>query len=136
MKCPGNRLSRRNALTVGAIGGLGLTLADFFQLRQARGELKKYDFLDAKAQSVIHIYLPGGMAHQESFDPKPLAPIEYRGEMAQIKTKLEGIYFNECLKQTAQIADKITVCRSMTHGEAAHERGTHNMFTGYRPSPA
>jgi hypothetical protein len=43
---------------------------------------------------------------------------------------------NEHLKQTAKIADKITICRSMTHGEAAHERGTHNMFTGYKPSPA
>ena len=43
MNCQGNRLSRRNMLTVGAIGGLGLTLADFFQLREARGELKKYD---------------------------------------------------------------------------------------------
>src|SRR5205807_3881199 len=41
-----------------------------------------------------------------------------------------------CLKQTAQVADRLTVCRSMTHGEAAHERGTHNMFTGWRPSPA
>jgi hypothetical protein len=40
------------------------------------------------------------------------------------------------MKKTAEIADKITICRSMTHGEAAHERGTHNMFTGYRPSPA
>ena len=40
------------------------------------------------------------------------------------------------MKDTAKIADKITVVRSMTHGEAAHERGTHNMFTGYRPSPA
>jgi len=40
------------------------------------------------------------------------------------------------MKETAKVADKITVCRSMTHGEAAHERGTHNMFTGYRPSPA
>ena len=76
------------------------------------------------------------MAHQESCDPKPLAPIEYRGELGTIKTKLEGVVFNELLKNTAQIADKITVCRSMTHGEAAHERGTHNMFTGYRPSPA
>src|SRR5438270_12769974 len=136
MKCSGNRLSRRNVLTVGAIGGLGLSLADFFQLREARGELKKYDFLDAKAQSVIHIFMPGGMAHQESWDPKPLAPLEYRGDMGTVKTKLDGVYFNECLKQTAAVADKITVCRSMTHGEAAHERGTHNMFTGFRPSPA
>jgi hypothetical protein len=76
------------------------------------------------------------MAHQESFDPKPYAPIEYRGEMASVPSKIDGVFFNECLKQTAQIADKICVCRSMTHGEAAHERGTHNMFTGYRPSPA
>jgi hypothetical protein len=56
--------------------------------------------------------------------------------MGVVPTKLPGVVFNECLKQTAAIADKITVCRSMTHGEAAHERGTHNMFTGYKPSPA
>jgi len=56
--------------------------------------------------------------------------------MSSIQTKVPGSYFNECLKQTALLADKIAVCRSMTHGEAAHERGTHNMFTGYRPSPA
>src|SRR5262245_59573375 len=135
MKCRGNRLSRRNLLTVGAIGGLGLSLADFFQLREARGELKKYDFLEAKAQSVIHIYLPGGMAHQESFDPKPFAPIEYRGEMGTVKTNT-GEVFCETLPKLASVADKIAVIRSMTHGEAAHERGTHNMFTGYRPSPA
>jgi hypothetical protein len=135
MPCQGNRLSRRSLLTVGAVGGLGLTLADFFQLREARGELKKYDFLDAKAQSVIHIYLPGGMAHQESWDPKPFAPIEYRGEMGTVKTNT-GEVFCQTLPNLAAVADKIAVIRSMTHGEAAHERGTHNMFTGYRPSPA
>ncbi len=135
MKCQGNRLSRRNMLTVGAVGGLGLTLSNFFQLREARGELKKYDFLDAKAQSVIHIYLPGGMAHQESFDPKPYAPIEYRGELGTVKTNT-GEILCETLPKLATVSDKIAVIRSMTHGEAAHERGTHNMFTGYRPSPA
>src|SRR3954447_5004511 len=129
MTCRGKRLSRRDVLTVGAIGGLGLTLADFFQMRSARGELKKYDFLDAKAQSVIHIYLPGGMAHQESFDPKPLAPIEYRGELNTVKTKT-GELLCETVPNLASIADKFAVIRSMTHGEAAHERGTHNMFTG------
>ena len=128
------RPTRRGFLTVGLAGGLGLTLADLFRLQAApaKGGTPR----EGKAKSLIHIFLPGGMAHQESFDPKPLAPIEYRGEMANIKTKIEGVHFNECLKQTAQLADKITVCRSMTHGEAAHERGTHNMFTGYRPSPA
>ena len=62
--------------------------------------------------------------------------MEYRGEMGSIRTKVEGVFLNEYLKQTAQVADKLVLCRSMTHGEAAHERGTHNMFTGYKPSPA
>src|SRR5207253_4723522 len=82
------------------------------------------------------IFLPGGMAHQDSFDPKPYSPIEYRGEMGTVQSKVEGVLLCEFLKQTAQVTDKITLCRSMTHGEADHDRGTHNMFTGYRPSPA
>jgi hypothetical protein len=90
----------------------------------------------AVAQSVIQIYLPGGMAAQETFDPKLLAPIEYRGPLGTVKTKLDGVHFSELMAKTAAVADKITVVRSMTHGEADHDRGTHNMFTGYRPSPA
>jgi hypothetical protein len=129
------RPTRRTFLHVGLVGGLGLTLADFFRL-DAQADSKLADGKEGPAKSIIHIYLPGGMAHQESFDPKPYAPIEYRGEMGTVQTKLDGVLFNELLKQTAQVADKITVCRSMTRGEAAHERGTHNMFTGYRPSPA
>jgi hypothetical protein len=135
MRCEGNRLSRRSMLTIGAIGGLGLNLADFLAMRQARADAKQYDFIEAKAQSVIHIFLPGGMAHQESFDPKPYAPIEYRGECSTVKTNT-GEVFCDTLPNLAKIADKVAVVRSMTHGEAAHERGTHNMFTGYRPSPA
>lgn len=127
--------NRREFLTVGAIGGLGLTLADWFRL-EARAGKKHYDFIEAKAKSVIHIFLPGGLAHQESFDPKPFSPIEYRGELRAIDTKVPGIQFCETLPKTAQVADKLCVIRSMSHGEAAHERGTHNMFTGYRPSPA
>ena len=130
-----NRMNRRGFLTVGTIGLGGLTLADVLRL-QARADQKSYAAIAAKADSVIHIFLPGGIAHQETFDPKPFAPIEYRGDMGSIPTKIEGERFSETLPQTAQIADKLTVIRSMTHGEAAHERGTHNMFTGYRPSPA
>ncbi len=129
-----HRPSRRAFLHVGMVGGLGLTLDQFFRIQAAQGQTPAAK--QPKAQALIHIFLPGGSAHQDTFDPKPLAPIEYRGEMGTVKTKLDGVYFNEYLKQTAQLADKITVCRSMTHGEAAHERGTHNMFTGYRPSPA
>lgn len=131
------RPTRRGFLQVGIIGGLGLTLADYFRLTsQARADLKYYESKEGVAKSVIHIFLPGGIAHQETFDPKPNAPIEYRGEMGAIATNVPGVFVNELLVRTAQVANKIAICRSMTHGEAAHERGTHNMFTGYRPSPA
>lgn len=133
MKCLGNSLSRRNFLTVGALGGL--TLADFLRMRSVYGDQKHYDFIPAKAESVIHVFLPGGMAHQESWDPKPYSPLEYRGEMGTIKTNT-GEVISQTLPKLAACADKFTIIRSMTHGEAAHERGTHNMFTGYKPSPA
>lgn len=130
------RPSRRDLLHVGFCGGIGLTLGNFLKMKSAQAEIKKYDSKEGTAKSVIFIYLPGGAAHQETFDPKPFAPIEYRGPMNSIQTKVSGVQINEMLVKTAQVADKIAICRSMTHGEAAHERGTHNMFTGYRPSPA
>ncbi len=137
--CPGNPLdryaSRREFLYVGLLGGIGLTLPQFLKT-QALGATKTYDFHEPVAQGIIHIFLPGGLAHQESFDPKPFAPAEYRGPFGAIDTTIPGVQFGEFMKETAKIADKVTIIRSMSHGEAAHERGTHNMFTGYRPSPA
>ncbi|HEY2882026.1 MAG TPA: DUF1501 domain-containing protein, partial [Pirellulales bacterium] len=142
------RPTRRDFLQVGLLGGLGLSLGEFLQMKAAYADdavsaaaasadgASSAALKEGTAKSVIHIFLPGGVAQQETWDPKPYAPIEYRGEMGSIDTKLSGVRFNELLKQTAQVADKIAVCRSMTHGEAAHERGTANMFTGYRPSPA
>src|SRR5262245_20647921 len=110
------RPSRREFLFAGTLGTLGLTMGNFFRLQaaaQSSGAATK-----AAAQSVIQIYLPGGMAAQETFDPKLLAPIEYRGPFNPIKTKVDGVQFSEMMAQTAKVADKITVVRSMTHGEA------------------
>jgi hypothetical protein len=103
---------------------------------EAKAQQKQYKTREGVAKSVIQIFLPGGMAHQESWDPKPYAPTEYRGPFGTINTSIKGIKFSQNLKHTAKIADKMTIIRSMAHGEAAHERGTHNMFTGYKPSPA
>ena len=127
--------SRRDFLQVGVVGALGLTLGNMFKL-EAAAAAKGASLGGAAAKSIINIYLPGGMAAQETLDPKVFAPIEYRGPMGTVKTKLPGVHFSETMTKTAAIADKITVVRSMTHGEADHDRGTHNMFTGYRPSPA
>ena len=97
------RPNRREFLFVGLVGSLGLTLGNLFKL-QAQSLGAK-----ARAQSIINIFLPGGIAAQESFDPKVLAPIEYRGPLGTVKTKLDGIYFSEALKETANVADKICV---------------------------
>ncbi len=127
--------SRRDFLHVGLVGGLGLTLPQFLRM-EARGAQKDYESKEGVAKSIIHIFLPGGWAQQETLDPKPYAPSEYRGPLNSIDTKVAGMRFGEMMKNLAGVSDKITVINSMTHGEAAHERGVHNMFTGYRPSPA
>ena len=136
MACAGNPLGRRGFLSVGTIGALGISLADVLRMEKAKADIKNYASREGTAKSIIYIYLPGGAAHQETFDPKPFAPVEYRGPMGSIETSIPGVRLGEMLTHTAKVVDKIAICRSMTHGEAAHERGTHNMFTGYRPSPA
>lgn len=118
-------MNRRRAITIGAAGGIALP----FWLKANEGK-------ETKASSVIHIFLPGGVAHQDTWDYKPNGSPEYRGPFGGVKTKIDDVFFGELLKETAKISDKLTVIRSMTHGEAAHERGVHNMLTGYRPSPA
>jgi hypothetical protein len=135
--------SRREFLYVGLIGGLGLTLGNYLGLSKASAAEAVSGVASGNAissapaaESIIHIYLPGGMSAQESLDPKPLAPLENRGAFNAIKTKIPGVQLSELMPNTAAIADKIAIIRSLSHGEAAHERGTHNMFTGYRPSPA
>jgi hypothetical protein len=134
--------NRRDFMFTGALGGmgLGLTLGDLLTNEaHAAGE----DWKDVakqskpgKAKNIIQIYLPGGSAHQETWDPKYLAPQEYRGPLGSVETKIRGERFSQYLPKSAAIADKLTVIRSLTHSEAAHERGTHNMMTGVRPSPA
>ena len=136
MACDGSRLGRRGFLSVGAVGALGISLADVLRMEHAKADIKNYASREGTAKSIIYIYLPGGAPHQETFDPKPFAPVEYRGPLGSIETSIPGVRLGEMLPHTAKIVDKLAICRSMTHGEAAHERGTHNMFTGYRPSPA
>ncbi len=131
-RCPGPP-SRREFLKVGVVTGLGLTLGDYFRLQDAHAQDSAAPL--PKAQSVIFIFLAGGVSHMDTFDPKPNAPLEYRGELGTLTTNT-GEVIGGLLPNLGKIADKFSVVRSMSHGEAAHERGTHNMLTGYRPSPA
>ncbi len=117
------------------MAGLGITLPQLLKLQAAAVNMPTVETYKAVATSIIHIYLPGGMAQHESWDPKPYASPDYRGPFSPIKG-VTGEYVGEKFAHISKILDKISIIRSMTHGEAAHERGTHNMLTGYRPSPA
>jgi hypothetical protein len=128
-------VNRREFLRVGVLSGLGLTLGDYFSMQALAAAEGAATAPAAKADSVIFLFMAGGMSHIETFDPKPYAPLEYRGEIGSVATNT-GDAFGGLFKNLAQVADKMTIIRSLTHGEAAHERGTHNMLTGYRPSPA
>ena len=142
--CDGFRAmtSRRQAVRAGVFGALGLSLGDLLRL-EARGEAGGTQAFSAaagtvsqgapKALSVIQLNLPGGFPHHESFDPKPEAPVEYRGSFGVVKTK-NGDVFSENLPKTAEIVDKVTVVRSVVGKIPDHGLATYHLFKGYTPS--
>jgi hypothetical protein len=126
--CDGIR--RRDFLRVGTLGTAGLVLADFLRLAEA-GEVK-----DAKATSAIFINLAGGPSHLDSFDPKPEAPEEYRGEFRTIQSKVPGLALCEHLPKLAACADKFALLRGVSHTLTEHQMGTRYVNTGNRPIPS
>lgn len=121
-------VSRRNFLRVGGLGFLGLSLPELLQMEQAaagQGSAAK------RPRSCILVWLGGGPSHLDTFDPKPEAPAEYRGEFKAIGTKA-GFQLCEHLPRLAQVSEKFSLIRSVSHGIGAHELGSHLMLTGYR----
>lgn len=127
LTCDG--LKRRDFLRIGALG-TGLSLSGFLRLAAA-GEVGK-----AKAKSAIFINLTGGPSHMDTFDLKPNAPAEYRGQFNPIKTNVPGVEISEHLPKLAACADKFAILRGVTHTLAAHELGTEYVNTGSRPIPS
>ncbi|HKW98338.1 MAG TPA: DUF1501 domain-containing protein [Bryobacteraceae bacterium] len=112
---------RRDFLRIGSLGALGINLAGVL-----RAGAKN-------ANSCILLWLSGGPAHQDMWDLKPDAPIEYRGEFKPIPTNVAGIQICEHLPFTAKQADKFTILRSMHSRENNHERAINYLLTGYLP---
>jgi uncharacterized protein (DUF1501 family) len=89
---------------------------------------------NAKAKAVIQIWMWGGPAHLDTFDPKPAAGYDYCGPFDKpIPTKIDGVQINELLPLLAQQADKYSLIRSMTHGIFAHETASYAVQTGRKP---
>lgn len=122
-------LSRRTFLTTGMLGISGLSLSDVFRLRAAAGESNV-----VPETSVIFVWLPGGPPHMDTYDMKPDAPREYRGEYQPIHTNVPGIDICEHLPLHAQCADKYTLIRSFTH-EFSNHGGAHKfVLSGQIPN--
>ena len=131
--CDGVR--RRDFLKVGVLGGCGLTLANYLRMASA-GEATASSLGRGKATSAIFVNLGGGPSHMDTFDLKPDAPKEYRGEFNPIETNVPGVMIGEHLPKMAKCADKYAVLRGVSHTLAAHEFGTKYMNTGSRPLPS
>src|SRR5437773_2861918 len=86
-----------------------------------------------QAKACILIWMDGGPSHYETFDPKPEAPIEFRGQFDAIPTKVSGVRFSQNMQRLASIADKLAVIRSIRHDQGNHGAGNHYMMTGAPP---
>jgi hypothetical protein len=126
-------MPRRDFIQLGLRGVLGLGLADLLRLRAQATTPSA--ILSAKKQvNCILIWLDGGPSHYETFDPKPEAPAEIRGEFKAIATSASGVQFSEAVPQLAKVANKVTVLRSICHKDPNHGGGNHYMMTG-SPTP-
>jgi uncharacterized protein (DUF1501 family) len=127
------RISRRTAVQAGAIGLLGLGLNHLEPLRAMAKEDATAPRV--KAKSVIYIFLSGGLAQQDSFDPKPDAPAETRGEFASIATNTTGVRICEHLPMLAARSNKWALVRSLTHSSNDHSAGHMIMLSGRSQLP-
>ncbi len=99
-------VSRRQFLSIGGLALGGLTMADLFRAEAASGTYNS-------TKSIINIYLPGGPTHMDTFDLKPEAPKEFRGEFKPIATNAPGVEICELMPELAQVADKYSIVRSI-----------------------
>jgi hypothetical protein len=126
--CPGP-VSRREFLKISTLTLGGLGVSNFLAARARAKDMGS----QVPDTSVIFIWLPGGPPHMETYDMKPNAPAEYRGEFRPIKTNVPGIEVCELLPLHARIADKYTLIRSVAHTFADHGGGHKRFLTGRDP---
>jgi hypothetical protein len=113
-------VSRRDFLRIGALTPVGLSLS---QLLAAQPR-------NARAKSVILVYLGGGISHHDSFDPKPEAVEEIRGKYKSIPTNVPGLHVTELLPEMAKVMDKVALVRGGSHENDHHETATNWVLSG------
>lgn len=131
-------LSRREWLRIGGLGAVGLGLPQLIQARENNIATAQPIHLSGsfgKAKSCIVLFLLGGPPQHETWDPKPDAPSEVRGELGPIATATPGLQVGELMPRTAKLTDRIAVLRAMATDDNAHSSSGYWMLTGYPHSP-
>jgi uncharacterized protein (DUF1501 family) len=118
--------NRREFLRLGLSGLASLTLPQLYQLRSAAANSE-----GTKRKAIIVVFLHGGASHLETWDPKPDAPVDYRGPFQTIATQTPGLRFCELLPRQAAISNRFTIVRSLVHTGFCHGIGQQQMFTGH-----
>jgi hypothetical protein len=123
-------MQRREFLRAGSLGLFGLSLTQLLQARATAAEKFQARPGQRRAKACILLFMWGGPAHQDTWDPKPDAPAEYRGEFQPIPTTVSGLRVCEHLPRLACAAEKLAVIRSLTHPDLNHTTATHYTLTG------
>src|SRR5881227_2350642 len=125
-------VSRREFLRVGGLSALGLSLPSFLRLQAAAPKLA------ARKQTIncILLWMQGGPSHHDTFDPKPDAPAEVRGEFGTIPTTLPGVRVAEHLPLLARQTDKFSIIRGHDPKNGSHGVADHLMMSGHKFNPA
>jgi uncharacterized protein (DUF1501 family) len=124
---PASHNSRRRFLKTGSMVSMALGLGELLRLRDVAAATSQRD------TSVILVWLPGGLSHIDTYDMKPDAPAEYRGEFRPIRTVVPGINICEELPLHARVADRFNLIRSVSHGFGTHSGAHKEMMTGNVP---
>ena len=128
-------LSRREAMRVGGLTLGGLSLARLLGQPRPAGAAEAIKTSGGKAKSCIVLFLFGGPPQHSTWDPKPDAPAEVRGEIKPIATKVSGLTVGELMPKLAEQADKLCVLRAVSTGDNAHSSSGYYMLTGRPHAP-
>src|SRR4051812_6144802 len=119
-------LPRREFLRLGLAGLGSLTWPELLRQRAEAGPKRSRE-----DKALLVVWLHGGASHLETYDPKPLAPSEYRGPYRPIATRVPGMQLSELLPRHARVAHRFTLLRSLAHTGPCHDSGPQQLFTGF-----
>jgi hypothetical protein len=123
---------RRSFVKAGILGAAGLSLGDVLRAEENRAQSSA---LSGNLNSVIILWMRGGPSHLDTWDPKPDAPAEIRGEFGTIPTNVASVRLSDLLPLSARMMSKWSILRSLHHHDAGHSTGDQICFTGYNAGP-